>query len=366
MTSSIEGSAAEKAGVPAPDDPRKPRWLHQLRPRSWWYAARRLAQNFLLHQCTDLAAGLTYYGVLALVPGLMAVMSLVGLTRQGTASAQLLIDLLAEVLPSSSLATIRAVMTSLQQSGTSAFTLAVGLIGALLSSGVYVACFSRAMNRIYEIDEGRPWWRLRPLQWLVALLNIVAVSVALLAIVLSGPLARSVARVVGLGSVSALVMEYGRWPLLFVVALVMIAVLYYAAPNVRQPHFRWLSPGAGIAVVTTLLASAGFSFYVANFGRYDRTYGTLAGVVVVLLWLWLGNLALLAGAEIDASIERVRELQAGMPAEETLQLPPRDTRASRRARRNRDRMIEEGRRLRHRGDDHSLYRGKKRRATHDR
>ena len=202
------------------------------------------------------------------------------------------------------------------------------------------------MNRIYQIDEGRPVWKLRPLQLVLTLAGIILVALVLIGLVVSGSLAESIGDVIGLGDTAVTAWNIAKWPVMLAIVIALVAVLYYATPNVKQPKFRWMSVGAAIAILTWLVASVAFGFYVANFGSYNQTYGSLAGVIVFLLWLWLTNLALLFGAEVDAELERSRRLQAGIAAEESLQLPPRDTRASDKKAEKYEERIEEGRRLR--------------------
>jgi membrane protein len=182
------------------------------------------------------------------------------------------------------------------------------------------------MNRVYEIREGRPVWKLRPVMLLVTLVSVILVALVLLGLIVSGPVAQSVGNVVGLGSTAVTVWNIAKWPVMLAVVVFLVALLYYATPNIKQPKFRWLSIGAVVAIVVWIVLSAIFGFYVANFSSYNKTYGSLAGVIVFLLWLWLTNLALLFGAELDAELERGRELQAGVAAEKSVQLPPRDTR----------------------------------------
>jgi membrane protein len=181
------------------------------------------------------------------------------------------------------------------------------------------------MNRIYNVDEGRPIWKLRPTMLAITAFTVVLIVIAGLILVLSGDVAQTVGDVVGLGSTSVFVWSIVKWPVLLVIVVVVVAVLYYFAPNIRQPKFRWMSLGSISAIVIWGLASAGFGFYVSNFSNYNKTYGSLGAVIVFLLWLWITNLALLFGAEFDAEIERGRELQAGMKAEKDILLPPRDT-----------------------------------------
>jgi membrane protein len=202
------------------------------------------------------------------------------------------------------------------------------------------------MNRIYEVDEGRPIWKLRPAMLLVTLVTVVLAAVVALGLVLTGSAAQAVGDAIGLGSTVVTVWNVAKWPVLLAVVTLIVALLYYATPNVRQPKFRWISVGAFLAIVVWVLASAAFGFYVANFSSYGRVYGSLAGVIVFLLWLWITNLALLFGAELDAELERGRQLQAGIAAEEAIQLPPRDTRKIEKdAKKERD-DVERGRHLR--------------------
>jgi len=209
------------------------------------------------------------------------------------------------------------------------------------------------MNRIYEVDEGRPFWKLKPVQLLVTVIAIVLVIAAAIILIVSGPVADAVGNALGVGEVAQTVWSIVKWPVLAVIVVVVIAILYYATPNAKQPKFRWISLGALLAIVVLGVATLAFGFYVANFSNYDKTYGSLAGIVVFLLWLWIGNLALLLGAEFDAELERGRELQAGIAAEENIQLPPRDTRKSDKDTEKEEKDIAEGRRIREQNDDPS-------------
>jgi membrane protein len=206
------------------------------------------------------------------------------------------------------------------------FAFVIGLLTALWSASGYVGAFGRAMNRMYEIREGRPIWKLRPVQLVVTLIALVLAAVVALALIVTGPAADAVGNTVGMGSTAVTVWNIAKWPVILAVVILIVAILYYATPNVDQPKFRWLSVGAVVAIVVWIIASVLFGFYVAHFSSYNKTYGSLAGVVVFLLWLWITNLALLFGAELDSELERGRELVAGLPAERSIQLPPRDTR----------------------------------------
>ena len=310
----------------------KPDSPTDLSARSWKYVLRKTVREFSEDQCTDKAAALTYYSVLALFPAALALLSIIGLVANPEKVLGTTMDVLRPLVSQSTLDVIRPTLESMATSQAAGLSLVVGLAGALWSASGYVGAFGRAMNAIYEIDEGRPFWKLRPLQILITLVAVVLVAVVLVMLVVSGPLAESIGNVIGLGSTAVLVWSIAKWPVLAVLVVVIVALLYYATPNVKQPKFRWISVGAGVAILTWVVVSVLFGFYVANFGSYDKTYGSIAGVVVFLLWLWLTNLSLLFGAEIDSELERGRELQAGIPAEEELQLPPRDDRNIEKAR----------------------------------
>ncbi|GEP40543.1 ribonuclease [Nocardioides psychrotolerans] len=296
-----------------------------LDKHSWRYVARKTVREFSGDQCTDLAAALTYYAVLALFPAVIALTSLLGLVGQGTSAVETLLGIVDDLGGASMVDTVREPLLDLSRSQGAGLALVLGLLGALWSASGYVGAFGRAMNRVYEIPEGRPFWKLRPAMLLLTLVLLVLVAITLLGLVLTGPVADSVGQELGLGSTFLTVFSIVKWPVLLGVVVVVVALLYYATPNVKQPRFRWVSVGAVLAILTWVVLSAGFGFYVANFSSYDKTYGTLGGVIAFLLWLWLTNLALLFGAELDAELERGRELASGIVAEETLQLPPRDT-----------------------------------------
>jgi membrane protein len=331
--------------TPAVEDDRKPDSPGDLSKPSWKYVVRKTMREFSKDECTDQAAALTYYSVLALFPAIVAVLSLVGLVGQGPKTVSTVMDILkgVGVTPSDSL---RKTIEHLSTSSGTGLALIIGLATALWSASGYVGSFGRAMNRIYEVGEGRPVWKLRPVMLLVTLITVVLAAAVALSLVLTGPAAEAVGNAIGLGSTAVLVWNIAKWPVMLLVVIVIVALLYWATPNVKQPKFRWLSVGAVFAIIVWILASAAFGFYVANFSSYNKTYGSLAGVIVFLLWLWLTNLALLFGAELDGELERGRELQAGIAAEETVQLPPRDTKKLDKAEKKKREDIERGRRLR--------------------
>ncbi|RLK52555.1 YihY/virulence factor BrkB family protein [Microbacterium telephonicum] len=319
---------ASRPPTPDPDASRKPESPTDLHPRSWRYVLRKTIREFSSDQCTDIAAALTYYAVLSVFPGLIAVFSLLGVFGQGQAASDAVLDIVDQVAPGDTAAAIRGPIEQIAGSPAAGFALLTGIVLAIWSASGYVGAFSRAMNRIYEIEEGRPFWKLKPTQLAVTVIAIVLLVIAAFILIVSGPVAAALGDAWGLGEAAQTAWAIVKWPVLALIVVLIVAILYYATPNARQPKFRWLSIGALLAIIVLALATSGFGFYVANFSHYDRTYGSLAGVIVFLLWLWIANLALLFGAEFDAELERGRQLQAGIAAEEDIQLPPRDTRKS--------------------------------------
>ena len=341
-----KGQSQERADAPAPDDDRKPDSPTEVTKTSWKYVAKRTIGEFGSDQCTDIAASLTYYAVLSLFPALIALVSLLGVFGQGRQSADTLLTILASVAPASALDVIRAPIEQFSTSPSAGFALVAGIAVAVWSASGYVGAFSRAMNRIYEIDEGRSFLKLKPTQLLVTVIGIALILVVVLILAISGPITDAVGAALGLGQTVQLIWSIAKWPLLAAVVVLLIAVLYYFTPNVRQPKFRWMSLGALVALVAIVMASLGFGFYVTTFSNYAKTYGSLAGIVIFLLWLWLTNLALLFGAEFDAELERGRQLQAGIAAEQNIQLPPRGTKKSQKAALKEMQTVADGRRMR--------------------
>jgi membrane protein len=310
---------------PDEDDSRKPQELTDVSKRSWGYVLGKTLREFTRDQCTDLAAALTYYAVLAIFPALLAIVSLLGVVGQAESTAKTLLDLVSQFGSPQVADLLRDPIMQLTGSPAAGVALIVGVLGALWSASGYVGAFGRAMNRVYGIDEGRPIWKLRPTMLGVTAFTVVLIVVAALILVISGPVAETVGDLVGLGSTAVVVWDIAKLPILAIIAVVIVAVLYYWAPNVKQPKFKWMSLGSLVALVIWLVASVGFAFYIANFSNYNKTYGSLGAVIVFLLWLWITNNALLFGAEFDAELERGRELQAGLRAERDILLPPRDT-----------------------------------------
>ena len=318
--------------------------------RSWRYVVGRTVREFSRDDCADLAAALTYYALLSIFPAAIALVSLLGVVGQGRQTTNALLDIVNDLGSPSAVDTLRGPLEDLSSASGAGIALVVGVLAALWSASGYVGAFGRAMNRIYQVAEGRPFWKLRPTMIVVTLVAVLLVAVLAVGLVVTGPLAESVGRTIGLGGTAVTVWDIAKWPILLAIVVAVVAILYYATPNVKQPKFRWISVGALVAIVTWALASAAFGIYVANFSAYNKTYGSLAGVIVFLLWLWITNLALLFGAELDAEIERGREVQSGIPAELDIQLPPRDTRKSKKDARKHQADVEQARwlRLRHR------------------
>lgn len=339
--------AATKAQTSVdPNDGRKPDSLTDVKKPEWKYILKKTIREFTRDQCTDLAAALTYFGVLAVFPALLALVSLLGVVGQAQQSVDALMNIVGGFVPPAVVDGIEPVIENLANSQAAGLTLILGLAGAIWSASGYVRGFGRAMNRVLEVDEGRPFWKLYPVQLLVTLILLVMVAVMAVLLVVSGPLAQSIGDTIGLGSTAVTIWNIAKWPVLVIFAVVLIAILYYATPNVKQPKFKWISIGALISLVVLAIASLGFYFYVANFSSYNATYGAIGGVIVGLLWLWIANVSLLFGAEFDAEMERGRELQAGIEAEESIQLPPRDTKLSEKKQDQEHEDIVRGRELR--------------------
>jgi membrane protein len=344
------GEDRHEATTPDPDDARKPEKVSELDKPSWKYSGRKALREFSQDQCTDLAAALTYYAVLAIFPAMLALFSLLGVVVDADKSVKAITDVMKPLVSPDTLNTFTPVLKSLAQSQGAGVALIIGLVGALWSASGYVGAFSRAMNRIYEIEEGRPFWKLRPLMLAITLVAVLLTALVLVMLIVSGPLAQSIGNAIGLGDTTVTIWNIVKWPVIALIVMLVVAMLYYTTPNVKQPKFRWISVGAGIAILVWVVASIGFAFYVSHFGSYNKTYGSLAGVIVTLLWLWITNLALLFGAEVDSELERGRQLQAGIPAEDELQLPARDTRNIEKAREKEQKDIEMGRAIREDAD----------------
>jgi membrane protein len=296
---------------------------------------KRTVAEFKEDELGDRAAALTYYATLSIFPAMIALVSIVGLVGDPETVTETITDVVTSVGPESAADTFADPIREVTgDRGTAGLALVLGIASALWTASAYVGAFMRASNEIYEVEEGRGILKLRPLQVLVTFVLVVLLALVVAAVALTGPVAEEVGSQIGLGSTAVTVWNIAKWPVLALIVVFMLALLYYSAPNVRFPGFRWITPGSVLAIVIWLAASAAFAFYVANFGSYNKTYGTLAGVIIALVWLWITNVAILLGAELNAEVERSRELReetAG--AERRIQLDERsEPKARKRAR----------------------------------
>jgi membrane protein len=286
---------------------------------------KRTFAEFRDDNLTDWAAALTYYGLLALFPALIALVSIIGLVGDPETTTSTITEVITAIGPDSAAQTFAGPIESIASNRSAAgFAFVLGLALALWSASGYVGAFIRASNVIYETQEGRPFWKLRPLQIGVTLVMVVLMVLLALGLVLTGPVVDAVADPLGLGSTAVTIWNVAKWPAMAVVFVLMVGILYYASPNAKIRGFRWVTPGSLVAVVVWAIASAAFAVYVANFGSYDKTYGTLGGLVVLLIWFWITNLAILFGHQLNAERERAAEIEEGRPgAEREIQLEPR-------------------------------------------
>jgi membrane protein len=325
MTQSAE---ADTGAVP-PDAgaPEKPT---HLSARAWWAVLKRTFREFQDDNLMDWAAALTYFGVLALFPCAIVFVALLGVLGQYPETFNALLDIVRQLGPSQQAidSIARPLERVIQQKQAAGALLSFGLLGALWSASGYVGAFMRAANVVYEVKEGRPFWKLRPLQIMLTIALVLVLAAVAISLVVTGPLAEAIGNVIGLGDFAVTAWSIAKWPIVVIVMMGIFAGLFYAAPNVRQPHFRWVSPGGIVAVLVWIVASVLFGLYVANFGSYNATYGALGGAIGFLVWLWISNIAVLLGAEFDAELARGRQIEDDVvaPDEEPF-LEPRDTRA---------------------------------------
>jgi membrane protein len=313
-TRSSQNDQAAQGGTPEkPTD---------LEGRSWVGVLKRTVREFKADNVTDWAAALTYYGVLAIFPALIALISILGLI--GRSATQPLITNLGKLAPGSVHQILSSAITNLQHSrGAAGVLFIVGIATAIWSASGYVSAFMRASNAIYDIDEGRPIWMTLPVRLGVTVVLLVLLAISAIAVVLTGGLAGQIGKILGVGGTAVTIWDIAKWPVLLLVVSFMFSILYWASPNLKHPGFRWLSPGGVFAVAVWVIASGAFAFYVANFSSYNKTYGALGGVVIFLVWLWISNIAVLLGAEWNAEIERGRQIEAGHPADREPFMEPR-------------------------------------------
>ena len=295
-----------------------------LSRRSWWQVVKATVKEFREDNLTDWAAALTYYAILSIFPALIFLVTVLGLI--GPSATQPLIDNLQTVAPGPAQEIFTNAIRDLQRSqGTAGVLLVVSLGAALWSASGYIGAFMKAANSIWDVEEGRPVWKTLPLRLGVTVLLLVLTGISAIAVVVSGGLADQFGNLLGVGDTAVTVWNIAKWPVIVLVVSLMLSVLYYAMPNVRQPGFRWVTPGSVVAVVLWIAASAAFTLYLANFGSYNKTYGALGGIITFLVWLWITNIAILFGAELNAELERRRQIDGGMrPVDKEPYLPPRD------------------------------------------
>ena len=319
-----QNSEDEAVRAQADADERGPDEPTDMPARTWMTVLKRTAKEFKADSLSDRAAALTYFGVLAVFPGLLVGVAILGIL--GPSATHTVLDNVQKLAPGPLRDTLHTAVTQAGSSrGAGGALAAVGLAGALWSASSYIAAFIRASNVVYDIPEGRPIWKTTPLRLGLTLLMMVLLLASAVIVVFTGPLAQKAGDVLGLGHTAVTVWSIAKWPVLVLLVALMIAVLYWAAPNVRDRSFRWVSPGSLMAVGLWLVLSGAFAAYVANFGSYNKTYGTVAGVIVFLVWLWLSNLAILLGLELDAELARERAIEGGMPPGREPYVAPRDT-----------------------------------------
>ncbi len=303
-------------------EPAKPT---QLKRHSWRAVLRRSLSEFREDNLTDWAAALTYYGLLAIFPGLLVLVSILGLL--GDSVTKTLMDNLGAVTPGGVRTFFDDVIRHAQQQRSTAGIAAIGGVAlALWSASGYVAAFMRASNAVYGVGEGRPIWKTAPIRLAVTIVVVVMLMVSAGIVLLTGRLADQVGKMLGIGHTAVTVWDVAKWPVLLAIVATMLALLYWACPNVKGPGFRWLTPGGAIAVGIWLIASGGFAVYVANFASYNKTYGSIAGLIIFLVWLWITNIAVLLGMEFDAELTHQRAIEAGLPEDMAPFAEPRDTR----------------------------------------
>jgi membrane protein len=330
-----DGSRGDMARQSLAEQPRDrveraPERPTRLPMSAWGGVLRRTVSEFREDNLTNIAAALTYYGILAIFPALLALVSILGLI--GHSATQPLIENIGKVSPGPAKSVFTSAIANLDKSrGASGVIFVAGVAGALWSASGYVSGFMWASNVIYDVQEGRPIWKKLPVRLGVTLVTVLLLAVSCIAVVVTGGLASQVGKVLGVGGTAVTVWDIVKWPVLVLIVSFMLAILYWASPNVRHPGFRWLSPGGVLAVAIWVIASAAFALYVANFSSYNKTYGSLAAIVIFLVWLWISNIAILLGAELNAELERGRMIEAGLPASREPFLEPRDTRKMTRA-----------------------------------
>ncbi|MDG4766610.1 YihY/virulence factor BrkB family protein [Solwaraspora sp. WMMD406] len=327
-SSETEGPAA--GGRSAADvnetEPQRSLRLRDLRPATWRYVVVNSGREFVRDNCVDWAAALTYYGVLALFPSMIVIVALVGLVSDGERTVETIVDLADDVGAGGVVgndAFIDVVNEVVNQRSSAGVLLSFGLLAALWSASGYVRAFTRAANAIYGVTEGRPFYKLQPQQLGLTSAGLVLLALVATMLIVSGPVADAVGDLLGLGQAPRTAWDLLKWPVLVAIMTLLLTLLFWLAPNVRQPRIRWLAVGGAVTLFLWAASSVGFGVYVAHFGSYDVTYGSLGAVIAFLVWLYLANLAVMLGVEINAEVQRGRAMQAGEPDPSDPVLPPR-------------------------------------------
>ena len=309
--------------APGPDEgPDSPT---QLKGKGIFAAVKRTFKQFSEDNISDWAAALTYYGVLSIFPAVLVLVSLLGLLgNDGQQTVRSAVD---EIVANDQIQRlVDTVLGQVKSTGTAGLAAIIGILVAFWSASGYIAAFMRASNAIYDVPEGRPIWKTLPIRvGVTAVVGLMLVASAAI-VIFTGDLAEVVGRSIGLGGVAVTVWSIVKWPVLVILVSLMFAILYWASPNAKTGGFRWVSPGGIFAVVLWIIASAAFAIYLANFANYNKTYGTLGGVIAFLVWLWVSNIAILLGAEMDAELERGRAIAAGHSPDDEPFLELRDDR----------------------------------------
>ena len=293
----------------------------ELEKSDWKSIVKRTVKEFKEDNLTDWAAALTYYGVLSLAPGLLVLVSVLGLF--GTSAIQPLMESISALAPGPAREILTTTIENLSSSSAAGVAFFIGIAAALWSASNYVGAFIRAANAIYEVEEGRPFWKLRPLQIVLTVIGVVILALISVLVVISGPLAQQAGDLIGLGDAAVTIYNIAKWPVIAMILALMIAGLYYIGPNVKHPKFQWVSPGGIIAILLWVVASVVFALYVANFPP-NPAYGTIGAVILFLTWLWISNIAVLFGLEMNAEMERQKKIKEGVPETQEPFLPPKD------------------------------------------
>jgi membrane protein len=321
---SSQGQNSQRGSSPEPTRQAPAKGPTGLTRRSWWAALKRTVKEFKDDNLTDWAAALTYYGLLSIFPALLALVSILGLL--GTDTIRPLIDNLSGLAPGAARDVLSDMLKQLERNRTGAgIALVVGIAVALWSASGYIAAFMRASNVVYDIGEGRPVWKTLPVRLAVTVIVVVLLAAIAVGVVCTGDLAVRAGKTLGLGDTALTAWNIAKWPVMVLLFMLIVALLFWASPNVKRP-FRWVSPGSVTAVLIWIAASALFALYVANFGSYNRTYGSMAAIIIFLIWMWITNIAILLGLEFNAELERGRALETGHPPGDEPYVEPRDTR----------------------------------------